>query len=68
MNHPSFKPQALMRKLVYAALPLGRGVILDPFMGAGSIIAAAEALGLASIGIEMNKQYFDIAKDSIPKT
>jgi len=40
--HPSLKPQAFMRQLVRAALPLGRGVILDPFMGAGSTVAAAK--------------------------
>src|SRR5207253_2535846 len=31
--HPSLKPQAFMRQLVRAALPLGRGVVLDPFRG-----------------------------------
>jgi site-specific DNA-methyltransferase (adenine-specific) len=39
--HPSLKPQAFMRQIVRAALPLGVGTILDPFMGAGSTIAAA---------------------------
>ena len=45
-SHPSLKPQAFMRQLVHAVLPLGEGVILDPFMGSGSTVAAAEALGL----------------------
>ena len=39
-NHPSLKPQAFMRQVVRAALPLGEGVVLDPFMGGGSTIAA----------------------------
>jgi len=64
--HPSLKPQAFMRQLVRAALPLGRGVILDPFMGAGSTIAAAEAVGYSSIGIEKDSAYYSIAKKSIP--
>jgi site-specific DNA-methyltransferase (adenine-specific) len=34
--HPSLKPQNLLRQLVRAALPLGEGTILDPFMGSGS--------------------------------
>lgn len=34
--HPSLKPQAFMRQLVRSALPLGKGIVLDPFMGAGS--------------------------------
>jgi DNA modification methylase len=64
--HPSLKPQAFMRQLVRAALPLGRGVILDPFMGAGSTIAAAEAVGYVSIGIEKDSAYYSVAKKSIP--
>ena len=43
--HPSLKPQAFLRTLVRAALPLGEGVVLDPFAGAGSTLAAAEAVG-----------------------
>src|SRR3954466_3581608 len=50
--HPSLKPQAFMRQLVRAALPLGEGTVLDPFMGAGSTIAAAVAVGYRSVGIE----------------
>lgn len=65
--HPSLKPQAFMRQVVWAALPLGRGIILDPCMGAGSTIAASEALGLESIGLEVNKEYFKLAEQSVPK-
>jgi len=65
--HPSLKPQSFMRQLVYAALPLGKGVILDPFMGSGSTIAAAEALGLRSIGLEISREYFDMATCAIPQ-
>ena len=43
--HPSLKPQEFMRQLVRGSLPLGKGVILDPFMGAGSTVAAASAMG-----------------------
>lgn len=64
-NHPSLKPQAFLRKIVYASLPLGKGVILDPFMGSGSTLAAANACGLDSIGIEANLEYFDMAKQAI---
>jgi site-specific DNA-methyltransferase (adenine-specific) len=65
--HPALKPQKLMRALVTAALPLGEGVILDPFMGSGSTIAAATACGIASIGIESNQEYFDLAVRAIPR-
>ncbi len=66
-RHPSLKPQALMRFLVRASLPLGKGVVLDPFMGAGSTIAAAKALGLKSVGVEVDAKYFTMAKNAIPR-
>src|SRR5438874_9945035 len=65
--HPSLKPQAFMRKIVRAVLPLGEGTILDPFAGAGSTLAAAEAVGYRSIGIEKDVRYFDAARDALPK-
>jgi site-specific DNA-methyltransferase (adenine-specific) len=65
--HPSLKPQSLLRQLVYASLPLGKGIIADPFMGAGSTVAAAEALGLICVGVERQRQYFDMSLDAIPK-
>jgi site-specific DNA-methyltransferase (adenine-specific) len=63
--HPSLKPQALLRELVWSILPLGEGVICDPFMGSGSTIAAAEALGYRSIGVEKAKDYYQLACDVI---
>lgn len=66
-NHPSLKPQALMRFLVRASLPVGRGTILDPFMGAGSTIAAAKYLDLKSVGVEVDTRYFAIAHAAIHK-
>ena len=46
---------------------LGQGTIFDPFAGAGSTLAAAEAVGYESIGIEKDVRYFDIARAAIPK-
>jgi site-specific DNA-methyltransferase (adenine-specific) len=55
-----------MRQIVRASLPLGRGLVLDPFMGAGSTIAAAIAVGYRSIGIERDLEYFRMAEKAIP--
>lgn len=66
-RHPSLKPQAFMRQVVRAALPFGIGLVLDPFMGAGSTIAAALALGYESIGLESDPDYFRMAGEAIPR-
>src|SRR5712691_412787 len=65
--HPSLKPQAFMRQIVRTSLPLGVGVVLDPFMGGGSTIAAAAAIGYQSIGIEMDRTFFKMAERAIPR-
>jgi len=65
--HPSLKPQAFLRRVVRGVLPLGEGTILDPFAGTGSTLAAAEAVGYRSIGIEKDRRYFELASEAIPK-
>lgn len=37
------------------------GVVLDPFLGAGTTLVAAQRLGLAGIGIELDPAYADVA-------
>ncbi len=66
-SHPSLKPQAFLRGLVTAVLPLAKGIILDPFAGSGSTLAAANAVGLDSIGIEKDAHYAALARRAIPK-
>ena len=65
--HPSLKPQAFLRQVVRALLPLGEGVLCDPFAGSGSTLAAAIAVGYECIGIERDPVYVQIAKRAIPK-
>lgn len=65
--HPSLKPQAFMRSIVRAALPLGQGTVFDPFAGGGSTIAAAVAVGYRAIGVELDPGYFAIAQRAIPE-
>lgn len=66
-DHPCLKPQQFMRIVVRSLLPLGQGTLLDPFMGSGSTIAAAEVVGYQSIGIEIDKHYYETALENIPK-
>jgi DNA modification methylase len=65
--HPSLKPQAFLRTLIRGVLPLGDGIVLDPFAGSGSMLAAAEAVGYESVGIEKDPRYFELACKAIPK-
>jgi DNA modification methylase len=65
--HPSLKPQGFMRSVVRAVLPLGEGVVLDPFAGSGSTLAAANAVGYESIGLEKDPKYFLMATKAIKK-
>jgi site-specific DNA-methyltransferase (adenine-specific) len=64
--HPSLKPQEFLRRVVRAVLPLGEGVILDPFSGSGSTLAAASAVGYESIGLEKDPSYFQMAVKAVP--
>lgn len=65
--HPSLKPQAFLRQIVRAVLPLGRGVVVDPFAGSGSTLAAAESVGYESVGVEKDEFFFEMARKAIPK-
>ncbi|MGO9095967.1 MAG: DNA-methyltransferase [Bryobacteraceae bacterium] len=66
-DHPSLKPQSLLRRVVRAALPLGKGIIVDPFSGSGSTVAAAEAVGLLCIGVERHQDYFKMSRTAAPQ-
>jgi len=63
-NHPTVKPIKLMEYLCTLVTPTN-GTILDPFMGSGSTGIAAKKLGFNFIGIELNKEYYNIAKKRI---
>jgi len=66
-NHATVKPTELMRYLCRLITPPS-GVILDPFMGSGSTLVAAQSEGLSndsyafnSIGIDIDESYCEIA-------
>lgn len=58
VDHPTQKPIKLMTEL--ARLCKAQNVI-DPFMGSGTSVCAAHALGLRAIGIELEERYCEIA-------
>jgi len=63
-THPTVKPIKLMEYLIKMVTPVG-GITLDPFMGSGSTGVAALQNGFDFIGIEMEKEYMDIAEQRI---
>lgn len=63
-NHPTVKPTELMKYLCRLITPKN-GIVLDPFMGSGSTGKAAVLEGFSFIGIELNEEYFNIAKTRI---
>lgn len=63
--HPSLKPQSFMRQIVRASLALGEGVVLDPFAGGGSTLAAANFVGYDSVGIERDSEFAAMASAAI---
>lgn len=59
-EHPCPKPLWIMQTLLRRHCPPG-GSILDPFMGTGTTLVAAEQLGRRGIGIEISPEYFEVA-------
>ena len=63
-HHPTVKPTDLMRYLCRLVTPKG-GTVLDPFMGSGSTLKAAELEGFSAIGIDIDAEYCEIARRRI---
>mgnify|MGYP003111988605 CR=1 FL=1 len=66
-SHPTVKPVELMKYLCRLVTPKG-GTVLDIFMGSGSTGMAAKDEGFDFIGIEKDKEYFQIAEQRIKVT
>jgi site-specific DNA-methyltransferase (adenine-specific) len=67
-DHPTLKPQRFLRQMVWTALPLGKGKVVDCFAGSGSTIAAALALGptYEAIGVEIDTEFAKKANEAVP--
>jgi DNA modification methylase len=58
--HPTVKPVALVADAIKDCSARG-GIVLDPFMGSGTTLIAAERTGRRGRGIEINPIYVDVA-------
>ena len=63
INHPCVMPLEVMKNIV-GILPKDK-VIVDPFMGSGTTGIACKELGYDFIGIELDENYFKLAKERI---
>lgn len=57
-EHPTVKPASVVSRLIQAS---GASTVLDPFMGSGTTLFAAKALGLRAVGVEVEERYCEIA-------
>jgi len=64
-NHPTVKPLKLITRILKLFKTPNDQIILDPFMGSGSTGIVAKKLNYNFIGIELNEDYFNIAKERI---
>jgi len=64
-NHPTVKPKALLSKILKLFKTPNNQVLLDPFMGSGSMGISAVETGFDYIGYELDPEYFQIAKARI---
>lgn len=62
--HPSQKPVALLKKLIETFTDEG-DVVIDPCCGSGTTLRAAHELGRSSFGFEIDRNFYQRAKDEM---
>lgn len=63
-GHPTIKPLNIIENLVETSSRPGE-VVLDPFMGSGTVGVACKKLGRKFIGVELDPNYFQVAEERI---
>jgi DNA modification methylase len=65
-GHPTTKPVALVADAIMDCSNRG-GLILDPFVGSGTTLLAAEQTGRRAAGIELDPHYVDLAAERLSR-
>tara|TARA_Y100001973_G_scaffold11332_1_gene15428 strand:+ start:53 stop:835 length:783 start_codon:yes stop_codon:yes gene_type:complete len=63
-KHPAIFPTQLVEKCIKLS-GIKKGIVYDPFMGTGTTGLVCKQMGLDFIGSEIDKDYFDFAKQKI---
>jgi len=66
-GHPAMTPEKLARKLASLFSPDG-GLVVDPFLGVGTMAIGAKVVGRKCIGIEIEERYCEIAKNRLAQS
>jgi len=64
-NHPAMFPVQLVRRLLETFTNSAQRVVLDPFLGTGSTLVAAQELGKTGVGFDISQQYVEIALERL---
>jgi len=67
LKHPAIFPAQLAKRLI-EVLSFPEDIVLDPFVGTGSTLVAAQELGRSSMGIDISKKFIDISKLRLSET
>ena len=68
LKHPAMFPMKLAERLIEIYTNKSNQIILDPFMGSGSVLIAAQAMKMKGVGFEISKEYCDMAKNRLEET
>jgi len=65
LKHPALFPVQLPQRVIECFLPPDGNLVLDPFCGLGSTVLAAHALGRVGIGLDINREYVEVAQQRL---
>lgn len=64
-SHPAPFPIELPARVIYSILDEKKGLVIDPYCGSGTTLVAAKILGHDFIGIDISKEYVNLAEERL---
>ncbi|NMB25437.1 MAG: site-specific DNA-methyltransferase [Firmicutes bacterium] len=68
LRHPAMFPEMLVKRVISCFTTSEELYVLDPFMGSGTTLVAAQDMGRHGIGFELNPEYAELAKRRLAQT